>query len=620
MQILRTMEQIVNARLANAGGRLQREALLDGRESSKLAGALIDLWSWGALSAPMLQMLASAAACDVQAARDHGLHFVDLDNLARLGAHGQFPNNTRRDLMRSLSSTAHQPTPLLVRIPYVNHKADKNLVQYTDVPVLMPNELFDCMFHHFRPHFDTLLQGDLSAFWRNVSMDDPKMQHNPLLDESNFANKYVPMTVFGDAVAYTTAGNSLHTLCWGGLLGSGWSWKSVFLLALLPKVCCCSVAKHGVSSLNEIWAYIRLGFEALFRGQHPLTDIHGEPWPANSWQAHLAGRDIAGGTFRGVVWTIAADLEYAANQFGVNHWSALQPCLHCDARRDDPMCNVRDVSEHAAWRSTLRAPEHRGVSDHEIWSIPGISAFSYVGDWMHTCDLGVLTYMHASVCHDLIDADGPLGGAFDITRRVERLWVAIQKHYDLTGTTKRLANLTVGMLGGKGAVFPSLACKANESRHLVKPMLSLLREMNKGDRASLHRLRAYECLDEACMIVNSTPEFFLNDRQWQNLWRSANEFVLHYNWLTNYSIERGASRYSPAYKVHAFLHICQYAKHLHPRASWCYVYEDFIGRIKRLAVSSARGTSMHRLPRKVVAQYLVALTCVMTGFLASEKN
>ena len=54
------------------------------------------------------------------------------------------------------------------------------------------------------------------------------------------------------------------------------------------------------------------------------------------------------------------------------------------------------MSSNAGWRQTPRPVEDREVSDHPFWSIKGADAFIYPGDWMHTCDLGVLAYMHAS--------------------------------------------------------------------------------------------------------------------------------------------------------------------------------------------------------------------------------
>ena len=234
----------------------------------------------------------------------------------------------------------------------------------------------------------------------------------------------------------------------------------------------------------------------------------------------------------------------------------------------------------------------------------------YPGDWMHTVDLGVLTNLHASIFQDMAEEDGPFsGGSFE--RRVERMCAAVHRQYDLCGTTKRIANITSGMIGGSGAIFPTLAAKANESRHLLKPMLALCRLANTGTRASLHRIRTYEILDTMYSLLENDSDLFMGPENAVLLWDLANDFVLHYSWLTKCSLRNGRFRYNLVYKLHSFLHQAFLARYLHPRATWCFIFEDFIGRVKRLAVASARGTAVHQLATKVVLQYRVALSVMM---------
>ena len=108
------------------------------------------------------------------------------------------------------------------------------------------------------------------------------------------------------------------------------------------------------------------------------------------------------------------------------------------------------------------------------------------------------------------------------------------------------------------------------------------------------------------MDIVEKDGLFLDALDSERLWKLGNEFALHYNWLASNSIRNGARRYNLVFKIH-FLHIIWYCRFQHHRAFWCYIYEDFVGRIKRLAVSCARGTPAHRLPYKVVAQYTIAL-------------
>ena len=58
----------------------------------------------------------------------------------------------------------------------------------------------------------------------------------------------------------------------------------------------------GNDTWDIMWDYITLGFNYLFEGTHPESDPYDEPWPANSRQAALAGKEISNGEYFGVVW------------------------------------------------------------------------------------------------------------------------------------------------------------------------------------------------------------------------------------------------------------------------------------------------------------------------------
>ena len=225
-----------------------------------------------------------------------------------------------------------------------------------------------------------------------------------MLDNPLYKEQTVPITLFGDGVQYIQAGSSLHVLCWSGMLSKGWSWRSVYLLATMPKLSCTSMERHGIDSLVEIWKWVKHGFDALVSGFHPTTDAFGLPWTANTWEAHLAGRPICNGEYRAAVWGIACDLDYAANAYGTRHFNSAMPCHHCKATRDLSPTNVRDYSATAGWRTTLRCPAEKSVSDHPIWNIRAVSAHHFQGDWMHTFDLGLLLHLHASTIVDICQA------------------------------------------------------------------------------------------------------------------------------------------------------------------------------------------------------------------------
>ena len=124
------------------------------------------------------------------------------------------------------------------------------------------------------------------------------------------------------------------------------------------------------------------------------------------------------------------DLEYAANELKMPHFNSVdQPCLHCRASRNPAMgeLNIRHVGAGAPWRLTCRSvADNPVVSDHPVWSVPGVTAFMYPGDLMHSAHLGPVSSMHASVIQLMCNAPGPYQtGSF--SDRVHVVWNDIQQ-------------------------------------------------------------------------------------------------------------------------------------------------------------------------------------------------
>ena len=160
--------------------------------------------------------------------------------------------------------------------------------------------------------------------------------------------------------------------------------------------------------------------------------------------------------------------------------------------------------------------------------------------------------------------------------------------------------------------------KANESKHLIKPMLAAVRQFHDGSRHFDHLLRAYECADEMNRIVTQDEGLFLDTYSSQKLAHLGEEIILHYNALTISSLDSGVLRFNPIFKCHFLLHITALSKWQHPRATWCYVFEDFVGRIKKLAVSGYHGCALHRIPQKVLEQYCLALAIMLKSALHGQ--
>ena len=91
--------------------------------------------------------------------------------------------------------------------------------------------------------------------------------------------------------------------------------------------------------MNTLWQWIVWLFNCFYEGQHPERDYANQPWPKLSEQADRATHDIIDNYF-GVVWALAGDQEFFANEFGLPSWSATNPCWLCGC--DNNECSWSD--------------------------------------------------------------------------------------------------------------------------------------------------------------------------------------------------------------------------------------------------------------------------------------
>ena len=157
-----------------------------------------------------------------------------------------------------------------------------------------------------------------------------------------------------------------------------------------------------------------------------------------------------------------------------------------------------------------------------------------------------------------------------------------------------------------------LACKAAESRHLMSAMLHVLRKHSDGSPKFLHMILAYEhmqSMDTICMESG----LVLSDDDSTGVLRICELFLKHDTWLTLYCAGDEGMSFKFLPKHHMLWHIAYFARCLSPRASWCYAFKDFVGRIQRSAKACVSGTAMHKVPGKVVENYMLALLLMLNS-------
>ena len=82
---------------------------------SNMVERLLELWSWGYISAPTAQYLAEGAAMD-------GSTHPEILQLARAGSSGKWRQNCKRDIERNFMASIKSPPTMTMRAPAYNNK------------------------------------------------------------------------------------------------------------------------------------------------------------------------------------------------------------------------------------------------------------------------------------------------------------------------------------------------------------------------------------------------------------------------------------------------------------------------------------------------------------------
>ena len=142
--------------------------------------------------------------------------------------------------------------------------------------------------------------------------------------------------------------------------------------------------------------------------------------------------ELCGGRVRLVVFSLAGDLEYLANELGLPHWGSLNPCAFCPISRElHSPHRFTDVSANAAWKDelvTIAQDKAAPLTQHPVSRLRNHSRFLSTGDLMHTGPLGVLGWLMGAIIWELV-FDGVWGGGTE--ERIQRLWEQIDLEYEV---------------------------------------------------------------------------------------------------------------------------------------------------------------------------------------------
>ena len=394
----------------------------EAQRPSALARYLVQRWSWGHMSLPVMQQIAMRAISD-------GADHPDLKALSSLGTSGLHPNNMHKELMNKL-----EPPPIrnaLTNIKVYFKKENVAAVIQADTSILLPHKLFATLFNEHREAFNEhILGGSLDnpkRFWAAMSDNAAYLSH-PLKDRKDHKEKAIPLSLHGDGVPIAGLGKSwsksVDAWSWASVLGRGSTACTNWMIYILYWKLIVDAA--NMNAFHIFSRQLKWSLYWLFIGKHPNRDEHDVHYTPESPEGRLAGTSLAGGYY-GVLWLIRGDLDHMAKAFGFPYATAASPCGCCQANSTDkPWTDGR--LETAAWATSIWTHDSWKAAHpnpHPIFTLPGVGIKAFVPDVMHVLHLGTYQYFFGSVLHYLTTMIMPESPQSNLAK----IWTHIKTFY-----------------------------------------------------------------------------------------------------------------------------------------------------------------------------------------------
>ena len=383
--------------------------------TSSLATMLIDKWSWGLISAPMVQQIAKCAV-------DDGASHPDVVALSALGKSGTYQQNIYAELIRKLPPPKLSSSLSLIDVWMKKGPFSRHQVSH---PILLPHEMFAALFEHYPHVFNNTICGGASnppsKFWRSMA-DHPQYQDHPAKLRANHIDKCIPLTLHADGVPIAGVGKSwsksVDIYSWTSLLSSGSTLTTQFLIYIMYSSL--RIKEDGKDMFRTLDKKIAWSLYWLFIGKWPERD-------ENNQEMHYPkkGKELAGGYYA-TLWGVRGDLEFMYKHFNFPWFTSATPCGICQANTSDkPWTDVRST---AAWKATVHTNAAWKAMHHDcnpIWCVPGMGIQSYIPDAMHVLHLGCYQRVFGSVLHYMTHHHLP--GSPE--ENVQQVWGRILQYY-----------------------------------------------------------------------------------------------------------------------------------------------------------------------------------------------
>jgi hypothetical protein len=562
------------------------------RQGGNLAEALEQLWAWGVLSAPGVQLLALAAVKD-------GLSDTEILELSRCGSSGTQIGNISRDLTRRCGRT-EVPRLHSITVPAISPRT--NEVLQVEAKLLLPHQLFAHIGTTQPELFETFKGAGLRSFWAGaLAAGDPHLHAHPVLAREGYEDLAVPLFIYGDAAPFSKS-DSIEVMSFGAALCREGTWQAKYMLASW-------VSSSQVKGEGGTWdVFLRVivwSLNALFSGVHPDRNYDGSSWGADTPEHRLAGSPLVPGGFWGVVHGICGDLAWLQERVRLHNCApnARNPCPFCLCDRVD--LPFKDLRRGAAWQATVKIPPQPRPSTSPFFDLTGVTLFSVRLDMMHVFDSGFVPHFTGSVLWLLI-FDHELPGR-TIRMRVNALWSQVSTLYRELGIGNKVARLDLSSFCDPTrphADYPTTKrFKASENRAFLPVLAALCTRYNSGNNRDRLRLQCAENLVEFTRITGGAGHFLTAAEVEAS---RAALFAGLEAYMRLSAIAANVERrllFNVVNKHHFCAHLASHQQYLNPEICWQYQYEDFMGRIARVCAACTAGTVSYSIPGRLMSKY-----------------
>ena len=523
-----------------------------------------------------------------------------------------------RDLKKQCSKGVGVPQLYDVLVPIYNSK--RKIIagfETSAQPVILPHELFGWIYDKYPEKFQRFVLGNrsrssIAKFWKGFRDDDDLIWGHPCFQGDYDLGSICPISSHSDGVPVTKPGAgsmSLYVTSLSSPFSIGKTSDSHWLFSVIPSnITQKKKTSRGNETLEPMLKVYNWSMSALNSGKYPSTDHMGHAWADDDPRAKLAGSCIAGG-WKFCNWQHRGDLDMAANELRLAHWSCHNTCARCPCLKKGRM-SFLDFKPDAPWKPQSYTNATWTSPHSEFWNGPGVKMRTYALDPAHTLDKGISQYMLGSIFKELVYGHVLAPRSRDLEPQVQVLWNLIREFYDRTRCPDRLDKLTLKCFTNPKKPHQEQPCFApgnmTKCRRLIPFGLELAEKFSDASRHDQHRIAAFKHLDSVYTQIFESPDF-LSEHESTQLQISVDGFLAHQNWLFDYGVQSGEPLYSVTIKSHYLWHMAKESVWYSPRLSWTYSDEDYVGKIASLCRSVTRSVPNVQRPRKLLEKWLLAM-------------